>query len=226
MILENICKEYIKNGNKLEILKDINMDFKLNKLYLITGESGIGKTTLLNILGLLDKPTSGTLKINGKIIDSLKDEELSIIRKENIGMIFQNHYLNPRLTAKENVMLPLFLSDLDKEEKENLINEYFKKFKLDHRMNHFPKELSGGEAQRVCIIRSLVNNPNYILADEPTGNLDPKNAQMIYEILKDLSKNGKCVIVVSHDVNAYQYADIIYELKNQNLIRINNNENK
>ena len=221
--LKNINKTYIKDNEKITVLKDLNVNFEKGKLYLIKGVSGSGKSTLINILGLLDT-CDGEYLLDNKIINKLNDQELSEIRKNNIGMIFQNHYLNPRLTAKENILIASYLNDLDEEENNKNIINYFNKLGIENRMNHYSKELSGGEKARVAIIRALINNPTYILADEPTGNLDYNNTINIYEILKNLVVDGKCVIMVSHDDLANDYANIIYELIDGKLIKKTNGE--
>ena len=194
------------------------MTFEKGKLYAIMGESGSGKTTFLNIIGTLDDFTSGKLLIEGKDISNLKEDEKANIRMRKIGFIFQEFYLNPNMTVEENIEQPMYINDqYDKEKIKNRTNELIETVGLSHRKKHFPKELSGGEQQRVAIARALANKPDIILADEPTGNLDRENETKIFEMLKILSQNNKCVIVVSHSNKIEQYADIVLKIKEGNI---------
>lgn len=213
MKLEHIYKEYNLNGNKIIALKDINIEFKPNNFYAIMGRSGSGKSTLVNILGLLDEATSGNYYLNEKNISSLSADAKSDIIAKQIGFVFQSFYLNNSLTALENVMLPLYINkEVKKEERKNLATSMLKKLGLGDRLNHKPKELSGGEQQRVAIARALINNPKIIIADEPTGNLDTANEIEIFKTLKDISKENKIVIVVSHNPIVTDYCDYLYEM--------------
>ena len=213
MKLEHIYKEYNLNGNKIIALKDINIEFKPNNFYAIMGRSGSGKSTLVNILGLLDEATSGNYYLNEKNISSLSADAKSDIIAKQIGFVFYSFYLNNSLTALENVMLPLYINkEVKKEERKNLATSMLKKLGLGDRLNHKPKELSGGEQQRVAIARALINNPKIIIADEPTGNLDTANEIEIFKTLKDISKENKIVIVVSHNPIVTDYCDYLYEM--------------
>lgn len=218
--LENVSKIYFSNTQKLEILNGVNYKFEMGHFYAITGESGAGKSTLISILGLLESITDGKYYINGKDATNLPDNESSSLRMKYIGFVFQDFNLDENLKAYENVMVPLLINNSikynQKKEQSILILE---KLGLKNRINHFPKELSGGEKQRVAIARALANNPQIILADEPTGNLDKKNEEKIFEILKELSELGKCVIVVSHSDRVTNYADIILELCDGRLVQ-------
>lgn len=210
----NGYKEYIKKKEKISVLDNINVKFEKEKLYAIMGESGSGKTTLLNIIGTLDTLTKGKLLINDKEIINLKDEEKAKIRMKEIGFVFQNFYLNPNMTVEENIMQPMYINpEYNRISMEEKTEELIKMVGLESRRTHYPKELSGGEEQRVAIARALANNPEIILADEPTGNLDKNNEIKILEILKDLSKKGKCVIIVSHSNKVIEYADKVLNLK-------------
>ena len=210
----NGYKEYIKKKEKISVLDNINVKFEKEKLYAIMGESGSGKTTLLNIIGTLDVLTQGKLLINDKEIINLKDEEKAKIRMKEIGFVFQNFYLNPNMTVEENIMQPMYINpEYNRISMEEKTEELIKMVGLESRRTHYPKELSGGEEQRVAIARALANNPEIILADEPTGNLDKNNEIKILEILKDLSKKGKCVIIVSHSNKVIEYADKVLNLK-------------
>ncbi len=212
--IKDITKTYKTKKRDVEVLKNIDLTFSLGKFYAIMGPSGSGKSTLFNILGLVDTPSSGTYKINGIDTTKLTDKSSSIIRMNNIGFVFQDFNLDPYLNALENVMMPLYLNKkIKKEDREKISKDILTKLNLENRLEHFPNELSGGEAQRVAIARALVNNPNIILADEPTGNLDEELETEIFKILKSLTKENKCVIVVSHSSKIKEYADVVYTLK-------------
>lgn len=212
--IKDITKTYKTKKRDVEVLKNIDLTFSLGKFYAIMGPSGSGKSTLFNILGLVDTPSSGAYKINGIDTTKLTDKSSSIIRMNNIGFVFQDFNLDPYLNALENVMMPLYLNKkIKKEDREKISKEILTKLNLENRLEHFPNELSGGEAQRVAIARALVNNPNIILADEPTGNLDEELETEIFKILKSLTKENKCVIVVSHSSKIKEYADVVYTLK-------------
>ena len=212
--IEDITKTYKNKKRDVEVLKNIDLTFSLGKFYAIMGPSGSGKSTLFNILGLVDTQSSGTYKINGIDTTKLTDKSSSIIRMNNIGFVFQDFNLDPYLNALENVMMPLYLNKkIKKEDREKISKDILTKLNLENRLEHFPNELSGGEAQRVAIARALVNNPNIILADEPTGNLDEELETEIFKILKSLTKENKCVIVVSHSSKIKEYADVVYTLK-------------
>ena len=187
--------------------------------YLIIGHSGNGKSTLINILGLIDSKFDGNYTIYGQEVSTLGDKELAKIRMQHIGFIFQDFYLDPYLKAIENVLVPMYINkDISKESRKSRAMELLDKVGLKDRINHFPRELSGGEQQRVAIARALANDPDIILADEPTGNLDSTNEKMVFEQLKKLSKEGKCVIVVSHSDLAKKYADYVYTIENNSLV--------
>lgn len=212
--IKDITKTYKTKKRDVEVLKNIDLTFSLGKFYAIMGPSGSGKSTLFNILGLVDTPSSGAYKINGIDTTKLTDKSSSIIRMNNIGFVFQDFNLDPYLNALENVMMPLYLNKKIKtEDREKISKDILTKLNLENRLEHFPNELSGGEAQRVAIARALVNNPNIILADEPTGNLDEELETEIFKILKSLTKENKCVIVVSHSSKIKEYADVVYTLK-------------
>lgn len=216
--LENICKVYNSKTEKVIALNQINYQFEVGKFYAIMGHSGSGKSTLISILGLIDRPSSGKYYLNGEDVFKLDDYKLSRLRNKEIGFIFQNFYLDEHLKAYENVMIPMIINEnIPKDDRKNRAISLLKRLNLEKRINHFPKEMSGGEQQRVAIARALANEPNIILADEPTGNLDKKNELMVFEELKNLSLAGKLVIVVSHSDEIKNYADIILELKDGEL---------
>lgn len=222
MIIENLEKIYLTQSEKIIAITDFSYSFEKGKFYAIMGHSGSGKSTLIRILGLMDYATSGKYTINDKDVNILKDRELSNIRMENIGFVFQDYYLDGNLKAFENVMLPMLINkDINKRNRKSEAMKLLKSVGLEERSNHYPKELSGGEQQRVCIARALANDPDYLLGDEPTGNLDEENEIKILEILKKLSLNGKCVIVVSHSNEIRNYADEVLYIKNGKLVSDN-----
>ena len=216
--LVNCNKTYIKNNNKIEVLKDVNYNFSMGKFYAIMGKSGSGKSTLLNLMAGLLKPDNGSIIINNKDICKMNNNDISKVRNTEIGLVYQSFLLNNEMTSKENVKLPTYINkNIKKSEVNKRVEELLKSLNLENRINHYPKELSGGEQQRVAIARALINNPSVILADEPTGNLDKTNEIQIFEIFKELSKNKKCVIVVSHNEEIKKYADVVLYLKDGGL---------
>jgi len=218
--LKKINKTYNKPNEKIEALNDISLSFETGKFYSIMGHSGSGKSTLVRILGLIDKFDSGEYILNNNNTKKFNDLEASQIRMKEIGFVFQDYYLDEYMSAKENIMLPMLINkNIEKQSREYLADQLLNKVNLADRANHLPKELSGGEQQRVCIARALANNPTIILADEPTGNLDEKNEKIIFEYLKKLSKEGKCIIVVSHSEEVKKYADKIINLKEGKLVK-------
>ena len=198
--LENINKIYQTGKNELQVLFDICLQIYEGDFISIVGPSGSGKTTLLNIMACLDRPTSGKYFLGGKNVKSKSNDDLSKIRNKSIGFIFQSFNLISRHTAIENVQMPLQYSDtLDKKERNKKALECLEMVDLSNRAKHHPNELSGGQQQRVAIARSLINNPDIILADEPTGNLDSKTSADIINLLKKLHQSGKTIIIITHD---------------------------
>lgn len=218
--LKGINKIYKKGNEEVRALEDIDLAFEKGKFYAIMGHSGSGKSTLISILGLMNKFDSGDYLLNEKSTKDLKELEASKLRMKEIGFVFQEFYLDEYMTALDNVILPMLINkEIDKQNREKIAIDLLKKFKLEGRESHLPHELSGGEKQRVCIARALANNPSIILADEPTGDLDEENEKMIFNYLKELSNEGKCVIVVSHSNEVKNYADILIELKSGKLVK-------
>lgn len=218
--LKGINKIYKKGNEEVRALEDIDLAFEKGKFYAIMGHSGSGKSTLISILGLMNKFDSGDYLLNEKSTKDLKELEASKLRMKEIGFVFQEFYLDEYMTALDNVILPMLINkEMDKQNREKIAKDLLKKFKLEGRESHLPHELSGGEKQRVCIARALANNPSIILADEPTGDLDEENEKMIFDYLKQLSTEGKCVIVVSHSNEVKKYADILIELKSGKLVK-------
>ena len=205
--VDNVNKTY-KNGSlELQVLKNISFKVDKGEFLAIMGSSGSGKSTMMNILGCLDNQYEGKYILDGIDISKSTENELSEIRNKKIGFIFQSFNLLPRLTALENVELPLVYSSIPKEERHKRANELLEMVGLKERTHHRPNELSGGQRQRVAIARALVNNPSIILADEPTGNLDSKSEGEIIEILQKLNKMGKTIVIVTHEPNIGEIAE-------------------
>ena len=216
--IKNLYKIYQTKTEKIIAIDNATYKFESGCFYAIMGHSGSGKSTLLNILGTLDKQTSGEYLINGENISNYDDVVLSAIRMRGIGFIFQNYSLDPNLKSFENVMLPMYINnEIKKENRKTRAIKLLEYVNMGDRINHYPRELSGGEQQRVAIARALANNPKVIIADEPTGNLDETNEEIIFNILKKLSQMDKCVIVVSHNENILKYADKVLYMKNGKL---------
>lgn len=223
MVLEikDLIKDYYHKEKKIEVLKGLSYDFEKGKFYGIMGHSGSGKTTLFNIIGTIDKEYNGNILVNSKNISNLNDEDMANLRNLEIGFVFQDFFLDEGLTALENVMVPMIINEnIPKEDREVIAKKLLKEVGMEDREKHFPKELSGGEKQRVAIARALSNNPNILLCDEPTGNLDEETENKIFTLLKNLSKSGKCVIVVSHSNEVKSYADVMLYLKDGKLNEI------
>ena len=213
----NVSLGYGLGDEPIKVLKNISFSVDSDEAVSIVGPSGSGKTSIIMLAAGLEKSTEGSIKIHDEEITNLKENELSQIRRQNIGIVFQSFYLIPNLTAIENVLLSLEANqkyNLDSEA-EALLGE----FGLSHRINHLPSELSGGEQQRVAIARALINKPKIILADEPTGNLDADNSQAMMKLLFDYSKKSKTsLVLVTHDISLAQRCDRIIELKDGNIV--------
>ena len=205
--VDKVNKTY-KNGSlELQVLKNISFKVDKGEFLAIMGSSGSGKSTMMNILACLDSQYEGTYILDGIDISKLTENQLSEIRNKKIGFIFQSFNLLPRLTALENVELPLVYSSIPKEERHKRANELLEMVGLKERIHHRPNELSGGQRQRVAIARALANNPSIILADEPTGNLDSKSEEEIIEILQKLNKMGKTIVIVTHEPSIGEIAE-------------------
>jgi putative ABC transport system ATP-binding protein len=198
---------------EISVLKGITLDIQKNEYVALMGPSGSGKSTLMNIVGCLDSPTAGTYILNGHDVSKMADDALADVRNKEIGFVFQQFNLLPRLTALENVALPLVYAGIPKRTRTEVAMEVVKKVGLEDRSHHKPNELSGGQCQRVAIARALVNNPSLILADEPTGNLDSKTSIEIMEILSKIHDGGNTVVLVTHEEDIANYARRVVRLR-------------
>lgn len=213
LVIENISMNYDETPNIVHALSNVNLILNKNELTIIEGPSGSGKTTLLNIIGGLLKPSSGKILVNNKNIIEMNDNEKAYYRNKVIGFVFQSFYLEPNFTVYDNVEVPLIIAGIPKNERRKMILSTLDSVGLLDKEKMIASKLSGGEKQRVSIARAIVNNPEIILADEPTGNLDSKNCDMIMSLLKRISKEDKIVIVITHnDEQAIKYGDKIYRL--------------
>jgi putative ABC transport system ATP-binding protein len=211
--LDNIRKNYYLGKQTIEVLKGITFDIFRNEYVALMGPSGSGKSTLMNILGCLDTPTSGTYILNEKDVSRTADNDLANVRNSEIGFVFQQFNLLPRLTAAENVALPLVYAGVPKKQRMERAMEVLKSVDLEDRSHHKPNEMSGGQNQRVAIARALVNTPAIILADEPTGNLDSKTSYEIMSIFSKIHESGNTVILVTHEEDISHYAHRIIRLR-------------
>jgi len=221
LCLEHVSKFYLEGGNRVNILQDINAVFKSGELAVLLGKSGSGKTTLLNLISGIDTADSGRILINGKDISGLSENELTLIRRTHIGFIFQFFNLIPTLTVIENVSLPSELSGLSRKESRQKALGLLSRVGLSNRKDSYTDVLSGGEQQRVAIARSLVNDPDIILADEPTGNLDSDTSGEVLDLLLELYKeSGKTMIIATHSQDIASRGDAVYTIENGSLIRV------
>ena len=212
----NLSKSFFVDNNKIDVLDNINISIKRGDLVALSGRSGAGKSTLLQILASLDAPSSGSIKYDDKLITSFNNSDLSNIRLNNFGFVYQFHHLLEDLTVIENILIPLEISNksIDKSAVIKIVDEVG----LSNRINHHPWKLSGGEKQRVAIARALINKPNFIFLDEPTGNLDEDNAEIIQNLLLDISRRYKiALITATHDSNFIKNFDKIYKIQDMNL---------
>ena len=218
--IKNLTKKYEKNKT-IKVLNDISFNFEPGKTYSITGPSGSGKSTLLNLLSLIDNPTSGTIEINSNKIKLNNKVENDLIRAKKIGIIYQDKNLLSDFTALENVYLPNLLVSKEKQKSIDLAKKLIKNVGMSSRINHFPNELSGGENQRIAIARALINDPNIILADEPTGSLDSDNAKLIFKILFNLKNKNRIIIFATHNRYFANMADCKIMMNDGNIQIIN-----
>lgn len=211
--LDNIQKSYFMGSQAIPVLKGISLDIHQNEYVALMGPSGSGKSTLMNILGCLDSPTGGTYILNGHDVSKMPDDDLADVRNKEIGFVFQQFNLLPRLTAAENVALPLIYAGVSKKDRIERAMEALKKVGLESRSHHKSNELSGGQIQRVAIARALVNNPSLLLADEPTGNLDSKTSVEVMEIFGQIQAAGNTVVLVTHEEDIAAYAKRVVRLR-------------
>lgn len=215
---KKVSKFYRPGKVKINALDNVSLKIKKGEFVAIKGPSGSGKSTLMQVMGFLDAPSSGVYKFEDKQVRAIKEETMAEIRNKKIGFVFQSFYLLPRLSAKENVMLPLIYANKTEAEQSKIAEKNLISVGLKERLNHKPNELSGGQQQRVAIARALANDPEIILADEPTGNVDTKSAKEIMGILKKLNKSGRTVLIITHDKNVAAYAHRIISLKDGKII--------
>ena len=225
--LKNVVKHYQMGSNIVKAVDGISIEIEKGDFVAIMGPSGSGKSTAMNLTGSLDLPNAGTIYLDGRDIAHLEESEIAQLRGKKIGFIFQGFNLIPNLTAKENVMLPMIFQNIEKEEREQKAEKLLKIVDLSDRMDHYPNQLSGGQQQRVAIARALANDPEVILADEPTGNLDTRTGEKVLNFLSDLNKKGKTIILITHDPHlAQNYARTIYWLKDGKIERVTKKSNK
>ncbi len=222
--IEDICKIYNPGENEVRALDHVSLTVDTGEYVAIIGQSGSGKSTLMNMLGCLDVPSSGEYILNGQNVSHLTDDQLSDIRNQEIGFIFQGFNLIPSFTAIENVELPLLYRGVGKRERHDLAVKALTKVGLSKRMEHRPSEMSGGQQQRVAIARAIAQAPPVILADEPTGNLDSASSKEIIQILKELHKEGRTVILITHDNEIAQQAKRVIRIKDGKIERDYKNE--
>lgn len=211
--LDNIQKSYFMGGQEIPVLKGISLDILKNEYVALMGSSGAGKSTLMNILGCLDTPTNGQYILNHKDVSKLKDDELADVRNVEIGFVFQQFNLLPRLTAAENVALPLVYAGVPKKERLDRAMVALEKVGLASRYDHKANQMSGGQIQRVAIARAIINNPALLLADEPTGNLDSKTSVEVMEIFGQIQAAGNTVVLVTHEDDIAAFAKRVIRLK-------------
>ena len=216
--LQNVYKNYTQGKQEVPVLKDICLTVEEGEYIAIMGPSGSGKTTLMNVLGCLDVPTSGSYELVGKDVSKLNDDALADIRNRSIGFVFQSFYLLPKMTALDNVALPLLYRGVPLKERRELAKEALKMVGLEERMDFLPNQLSGGQCQRVAIARALVGKPRLLLADEPTGALDTASGQQIMDIFRQLSNQGMTIIMITHEPDIAACADKTYRILDGELI--------
>ncbi len=210
--LRGVSKSYRKGGETINAIADVDLEFVEKGMVAIVGPSGSGKSTLLHLIGAMDRPTRGEVVVTGHVVNGLSQGELTRFRRRTVGFVFQTFNLIPNLTALENVALPMEFNDVAKSERTKRAKALLERFQLGHRLKHRPRELSGGEMQRVAIARAIANDPRLVLADEPTGNLDSKTGTLIYELLKEISRE-RTVLVVTHSEVLAAMADRMVHLK-------------
>ncbi len=217
--LRNVYKKYPMGETIVKALDGVDVKIKKGDFVIIIGPSGSGKSTMMNMVGALDLASLGEIYLDGQDIEKMEESELAQIRGKKIGFVFQTFNLIPTLTAIENIAMPMMFQGVPRNKRIEKAEEILKSVKLTHRRNHFPNELSGGERQRVAIGRALSNDPEVILADEPTGNLDSKTGLEIMHLFEELNKKGKTIILVTHDLNLIKYGNKIIKLKDGKVVK-------
>lgn len=215
MILEmhGICKDYPMGKSVSHVLKNVDLTVDEREYLAIMGPSGSGKSTLMNLIGCLDVPTSGSYLLNGHDITACNHKQLADIRNKEIGFVFQQYHLLPKLTAEENVALPLLYGGMKKAERLALARQALEKVGLENQFTHYPEQMSGGQCQRVAIARAIVGSPKLLLADEPTGALDSTNGEAVMELFSQLHRDGATIIMITHDAGIARHAEKVYTIR-------------
>jgi len=221
--LNKLTKVYRTDEIESTALNEVSFEIKKGEFVSVMGPSGCGKSTLLNILGMLDKPESGSYEFNGEEVANLNEKGRSLVRKGNIGFIFQNFNLIDELTVFENIELPLIYNKVSSSDRKKRVNELIEKIGIAHRASHFPQQLSGGQQQRVAVARALITRPNLILADEPTGNLDSSHGNEVMELLCELNEAGTTIVMVTHSSHDASYSERIINLLDGQIVSQNKN---
>jgi ABC-type lipoprotein export system ATPase subunit len=217
VVLRDVVKVYRKDGEQIRALDGVNLHVAEKGMVAVLGPSGSGKSSLLHVIGAMDRPTAGEVHVAGQALHALPERELTRFRRQTVGFVFQSFNLIPNLSALENVMLPMEFNGVPGEARRRRARELLERVELGRRLSHRPRELSGGEQQRVAIARALANDPPVVLADEPTGNLDSAMGQLIYELLKEISRD-RTVVVVTHAEPLAQMADTVLRIKDGRLL--------
>ncbi len=218
--VRDVWKIYGEGDAQVFALRGVTLSIEKGDFIAIMGPSGSGKSTLMHILGLLDTPTKGKVIIKGKDVSTLSEDERALIRRKTVGFVFQQYNLSPSLNALENVELPMLFAGVPKEQRRKRAKELLEMMGLGHRLYHYPNQLSGGQQQRVAIARALANDPEVILADEPTGNLDTKTGERIIELFKDLHRKGKTIVIVTHDPDVASAAEKIVHIRDGKILEV------
>ncbi len=218
--VRDVWKIYGEGDAQVFALRGVTLSIEKGDFIAIMGPSGSGKSTLMHILGLLDTPTKGKVIIKGKDVSTLSEDERALIRRKTVGFVFQQYNLSPSLNALENVELPMLFAGVPKEQRRKRAKELLEMVGLGHRLYHYPNQLSGGQQQRVAIARALANDPEVILADEPTGNLDTKTGERIIELFKDLHRKGKTIVIVTHDPDVASAAEKIVHIRDGKILEV------
>lgn len=218
LALEKIQKVFEETGTRIELFRDLDFSISRGDFVAVKGASGVGKSTFLHILGLLDQPTAGRVLFKGRETKGLKDKDLSAIRNGEVGFVFQFHHLLPDLTVRENVLMPVRIAGRLRRADEERALELIRMVGMDHRLKHLPSELSGGERQRIALARALINNPGVLLCDEPSGNLDDKNSEHLHALLLDLNQRlSVAILVVTHDLSLAALAKRVFMMEGGDL---------